>query len=59
MPKEPKCEVCGAVIIAVLSDVGSANGYLCLDCSGTTLEDFDEFERVDEMRTFHGKSQYD
>lgn len=57
--RAPKCEICGAVIAIVLSDAGGANGYLCLECSGATLKDFDEFERVDEMRTFHGKSQYD
>lgn len=62
--REPRCKVCKAVIVEVLSDTGPANDFLCLGCSGATLEDFmDEGEysenRIDEMRTFHGKSQYD
>jgi tRNA(Ile2) C34 agmatinyltransferase TiaS len=46
--REPKCESCGAAIVAVLSDAGSANGFLCLDCSGATLEDFNEFDDEDD-----------
>jgi hypothetical protein len=40
--RQPRCENCGAVIVAVLSDVGDTNGFLCLRCSGATLADFDD-----------------
>lgn len=42
--REPRCSVCGAVIVEVLSNVGPANDYLCLECSGATLEDFEDPE---------------
>jgi hypothetical protein len=62
--RKPRCSACRKVIEVVLSDVGAANDYLCLECSGATLEDFmeegmteeDEIEnRVHAMRTFHGE----
>ena len=63
MEREPTCESCGAVIIAVLSEQPSANGYLCLKCSGAALGDFLEESETEEdyianqvemLRTFHG-----
>lgn len=61
--RQIKCEMCGAAIAALLTDMGNANGSLCLECSGATLEDFledgiseDEHvqDRVEAMRIFHG-----
>jgi len=63
MPREPKCEGCGKRIIAPLSEVSNANGWLCLECSGAVLDDFLEegvteedygADHVHLMRTFHG-----
>jgi len=59
MPHIPKCSVCGAEIVEPLSEVSGATDWVCLECSGATIEDFDESDRVHEMRTFHGKSQWD
>lgn len=62
--KVKRCSVCRKEIVAVLSDVGPANDYLCLECSGATLEDFMEEGMAEEdeidnhvhmMRLFHGK----
>lgn len=64
MKREPKCDNCGVVITLLLSTTGNANGYLCLDCSGATLDDFLEegvsdedrmADRVEQMRAFHGR----
>lgn len=63
MSRKRKCSECGAVIIAALSDVGSAND-ICLECSGATLADFLDDDMTEEdyrdnqvelLRTFHGK----
>lgn len=65
--KEPKCDVCGVVIILMLSEPVGASGNLCLKCSGATLGDFLDgvfeegiseedylLDRVETVRIFHG-----
>jgi len=53
MPRQPKCDNCGAEIIEVLTDAPGATGYLCLECSGASLSDFDleESQHIDAELT--------
>lgn len=42
--RQPKCEICGARIEASLIEVEGATGWLCLECSGASLDDFTDGE---------------
>jgi len=54
----PKCSECGSEIIAALGFVIPGASWLCLDCSGATLEDFDiEEDEIDD--DFYFPSPYE
>lgn len=62
--RQPKCKMCGAEIIETLVEASPANDWLCLQCSGATIEDFMEDgmteedyaeERAHILHQFHGK----
>lgn len=66
MPREPKCKMCGTVIVEMLVEVSPAADTVCLECSGATIEDFMEAGLTDEdhleneveaLRIFHGKDR--